>query len=138
MVASALGADDSVAIEETKNAVETFAEEFTMLVENGLIPRNAKMLLLKAGAHGVNAAGQAYDLGKLSSGLSGNTLVFAQNDIRFYINYGRQGPTGRYYQTSLINWGKLDWRPFDPGLESSRHEIWINFLNGAQSYGQER
>src|SRR3546814_18221506 len=104
MVASALGAADSVAIEETKNAAEAFADEFTMLVEIGLIRPTAASLLIKAGAHGVNAAGKAYDLGALSRGLSGNTLIFAQKDIGFYINYGRQGPTHRNYTTTMINW----------------------------------
>lgn len=38
------------------------------------------------------------------------------------------GPTGRQYQGSLINWGRLDWGPYDtPQMSLPAGQVYYNF-----------
>ena len=130
LLASNSRAGDSVKGDEARNGLSAAAKEYESLVKLGIIRPSALVLFGELLARGGGSANTAYDAGMIAAGGARITFESAYHDIRFYINTGRApGPTGIGYPGSLLQWGKyVSWQPFDPGLDNSQGQIWVNFL----------
>jgi hypothetical protein len=119
--------------EEMLNGTSILLQEAQILKNIGILRKFAPgsmRMLLSLSKYAMTTADLAADISRIVTGVEKITLIDAIADIEFY-KKTRITPTGRQYQASLINWGRVNWRPFDPGHNKSVVQIWRKVLEAS-------
>jgi RHS repeat-associated protein len=83
---------------------------------------------VSAVSRGLSVAARAKAWGSVAADINDRTFSAAIEDIEFKQQSETFGPTGRQYQGSLINWGRLDWGPYDsPQMSLPAGQVYYNF-----------
>ena len=76
---------------------------------------------------GLSAGNTAKTWGRVAADLNDLTYNAAINDINWKQQSQTLGPTGRQCYGSLINWGRVDWGPYDSlDMNEDPHNVFFN------------
>lgn len=86
----------------------------------------------------LSAGNKAKAWGTIAADINDRTFTSAIEDIKFKQAIQLVGPTGRGYPASLINWGRVDWGPYDsPEMDLEPGKVFFNFATGVRVSGTE-